>query len=61
MSKECKYCQDDGYIVEKKDVRIFLDNEYLCYEYNKGNIGGQGVKKINYCPMCGRKLKEATK
>lgn len=54
----CKLCQGNGYVVDKKDVRVFLDLEYLCFEYNKRDVGGQGVKKIKFCPMCGRRLKE---
>lgn len=53
---KCKVCESDGYIVNTKNVRIFLDENYLCYEYNNGEIGGQGVKQIKYCPKCGRKL-----
>lgn len=66
----CKYCDDNGELVyhEWKDtpkgskgisVGVVLDG--LCIDasadtYEPNYI--EEVIKINYCPMCGRKLKE---
>lgn len=64
--KVCKYCERfydivTSYKKNKESDRgfdIFIDGNYLCYSYfdNKKQTGSQGVKKIKYCPMCGKKL-----
>lgn len=41
-------CKDDDFIFEDEG------KIYLCI--NTGDSGCPGTMKINYCPMCGRKL-----
>lgn len=64
--KKCEYCQGTKNLVTtdrkgkpaKKGFDIFIDDNFLCYSYfeDAKQAGSQGVKKIKYCPMCGRKL-----
>ena len=51
--KGCKYCRRRLPIVDNEnlELRIAYYNE-LTFNFN----GKSEVKKINYCPMCGRKL-----
>jgi hypothetical protein len=66
MSKqsECKYCNnvaEDGEESNMSDIyghamRINLNGEYPYIDvWSDGPYGDQS-KRINYCPMCGRKL-----
>ena len=60
--KICDFCKED---MEGKSLPVegehsidtFIDDIFL-YEYCE--CGRRTVKEINYCPMCGRKLKEDT-
>lgn len=51
--KGCKYCRQGFPIVDNSnlELRIVYYNE-LTFNFN----GKSEVKKINYCPFCGRKL-----
>lgn len=38
------------------EEEIYLDeNDNLCFD-NSGHEYGMGIIKINYCPLCGKKL-----
>lgn len=60
IKTQCKYCKDD---MEGKEINCkgshaietYIDDAFL-YEYCK--CGCHTVKRIYYCPMCGRKLGE---
>jgi hypothetical protein len=54
---DCNYCCDD---VDKRDY-ILADGYGGFYIDGNGNLVGDDAydfpdRKINYCPMCGRKL-----
>ena len=59
----CRYCDNRYnkliYDNEKKTIAVKISDKYT-----KNNtlriwtISGQAYIKINYCPICGRKLKE---
>ena len=53
----CEFCGEDretktGFIDEELYLNEF---DILCFD-NSGNEYGEGQIKINFCPMCGRKL-----
>ena len=56
----CEYCEED-LTKEPKMISIdgyfysFIDNGYLS---ENTEYGAECETKINYCPMCGRKLHE---
>lgn len=56
----CKYCEDEKKIEERKDDNIYF-SIYGRFLRVRGRVLsillGRAVK-INYCPMCGRKLVE---
>ncbi len=62
----CKYCSTksfDDYIFHTEDLRIPDKYGYELYIVgneihfdNSDDEYSEGVAKINYCPMCGRKL-----
>ena len=52
----CEYCKEDmesKSISNKYAIETIVDGEFL---YNYCECGLHTVVKINYCPMCGRKL-----
>lgn len=61
----CEFCKD---IIDIKTEYlaalstgndfVFEDNKEFGLYINTGDSGCPGVKKINYCPICGRKLVE---
>ena len=58
----CKYCEGDEYIVGKNGCASFVwmrigNNGNLLFNTD-ANEYDRGEAKINYCPMCGRKLTE---
>ena len=60
--EKCLYCIGDrnaspSLIRERVDV--YLHYNTLVVEFPTDNSWGDVDKKINYCPMCGRKLEEA--
>ena len=59
---KCLYCIGDrnaspSLIRERVDV--YLHYNSLVVEFPTDNSWGDVDKKINYCPMCGRKLEES--
>lgn len=61
--KECKFCQGFDFIINKgnetKKIMVELDENYLLVNFydDKKDSWGSAQKKINFCPMCGRSLK----
>jgi len=51
----CKYCECKHPLIDSElfELRIVYGNSLTANYNGKGN---DTVKKINYCPMCGRKL-----
>ena len=51
----CKYCEKSELLLDGMEELIYIDNNKL----NISNIVNNAInnsQKINYCPMCGRKL-----
>lgn len=58
---KCPYCQEGHALVEGKTndagIAILYTNRLLAYGYDIHGPGSNGLSvKIEYCPMCGRKL-----
>lgn len=56
---ECKYCKSDGLfkknlLSDDLPIKVNIDSDYLLVTYN----GIHEAIKINYCPICGRKLRK---
>ena len=50
---DCEYCELDVYFRKNLLDGIYIDSEnFLSNDYECEAV------KINYCPMCGRKLQE---
>lgn len=61
-SDKCLYCNGDrneSLSLIREEVDVYLHYNTLVVEYQTTNSWGDVDKKINYCPMCGRKLEEA--
>lgn len=62
----CKYCDDDSKVMSGKNYKIlgniFEVGAFVLPEENKliVEFGDEVIfaKRINYCPICGRKLNE---
>ena len=59
--KHCPYCRDRANLLQlndehpiESDIVYINKNGYLNSETDNGHV----YRKINYCPMCGRKLNE---
>jgi hypothetical protein len=52
-NKMCKYCEGKNIITIENYLAVYIN--YLS-EINILTTDGEFKKKINYCPMCGRKL-----
>ena len=51
----CRYCEKSELLLDGMEELIYIDNNKL----NISNIVNNNInnsQKINYCPMCGRKL-----
>lgn len=51
----CRYCEKNELLLDGMEELIYIDNDKL----NISNIVNNTInnsQKINYCPMCGRKL-----
>ena len=51
----CRYCEKSELLLDGMEELIYIDNNKL----NISNIVNNTInnsQKINYCPMCGRKL-----
>lgn len=62
-SNKCKYCEGGKPLVTGKSndqgIAIQYPNRLIAYGYDIHGYGSNGlVTRINYCPMCGKKLKE---
>jgi hypothetical protein len=61
MSEECKYCKPNsinyalGYNLGVNEGSLYCRNGWLKYEDEYDGSYEYEIK-INYCPMCGRKL-----
>jgi hypothetical protein len=68
---KCKYCDDMGIMIEKEipdiameqfvgyeKLQVIIDRGYLrlCYIDDCDCLDHDEKIKINYCPMCGKKL-----
>lgn len=58
---KCEYCYGAKPLkigeTDDKGIDICYPNELLVYGYDIHGFGSNGLSvKINYCPMCGRKL-----
>ena len=52
----CEYCKknmESKYISNKYTIETIVDETFL---YNYCHCGSHTVIKINYCPMCGKRL-----
>lgn len=61
MNKECEYCKEDmeGKSIEDRfAIETMVDDVFI---YNWCECGRHTVIRINYCPMCGRKLDDEQK
>lgn len=59
----CEYCEKaKALTIGKTDdcgIAIKYPNSLIAYGYDVHGAGSNGLEvKINYCPMCGRKLRE---
>ena len=56
----CKYCKDEKKIEERKDDNIYFTiyGRFLRVQGRVLSIPLGRAIKINFCPMCGRKLAE---
>ncbi len=63
--EDCKYCNGEEYLRKRiesgiVDMWVDVDND-LCIERDTGlkysDMDFDSYVEINYCPMCGRKLK----
>lgn len=58
---KCEYCQGDKVIYDKGDWQDYIrltvidDSIYLSVGADGQSAADESIK-INYCPMCGRKL-----
>lgn len=58
--EECKYCKPNSinyaleYDVDGYGSNVYCNRGWLRYECD--NVEHEFAIKINYCPMCGRKL-----
>lgn len=57
----CKYCEQTKPLIigetNDKGIAIQFPNRLNAYGYDVRGSGSNGLNvKINYCPMCGRKL-----
>ena len=51
----CRYCEKSELLLDGMEELIYIDDDKL----NISNIVNNTInnsQKINYCPMCGRKL-----
>lgn len=58
---ECKYCKSDDLfkktlLSDDLPIKVKIDSDYLLVTYN----GIHEAIKINYCPICGKKIKNNT-
>lgn len=66
MENECKFCCNNpvkriGYIIsqnQKWAIRLQKVEEIFTLEIGKDGSDKSFIKKINYCPFCGRNLNE---
>ena len=59
---KCLYCIGDRNAspsLIREQVDVYLHYNTLVVEFPTDNSWGDAAIKINYCPMCGRKLEEA--
>ena len=56
----CEYCKPKPKLLFENRLELMIISETLDIEV-EGDYSGSGISDyvdINYCPMCGRKLKE---
>lgn len=58
---ECKYCKSASLfkkvlLSDDLPIKVNIDSDYLLVTYN----GIHEAFKINYCPICGKKIKNDT-
>ena len=74
MGKECKVCRSEEYLIGERKLGKFTDSYIgidvyisenrkltidVCNEQSTGcSCFQEAFVKINYCPMCGKKLTE---
>ena len=60
MNKECEYCKEnmEGEFIAEYGIETMVDDVFI---YNWCECGRHHIIRINYCPMCGRKLDEESK
>lgn len=62
VTNDCKFCKQEEVVTHKsKECDLSYDGETLCVDVDIpltwGSATGYYGFSINYCPMCGRKLK----
>lgn len=53
----CKFCEREE-TIGRKDQKVFMNDEHYLVYLGKRTIFGEQIGKVNYCPMCGKKLEE---
>lgn len=58
----CKYCEEGQPLVIGKTndygIAVYRPDKLIAYGYDVHGTGSNGLEVvINYCPMCGRKLR----
>lgn len=65
----CEHCKNyesliyfkEEYPLEYGEVTVMVVGGFLSYEFQTDFFYKDGHVKINYCPMCGRKLEDGMK
>lgn len=62
VDNDCKFCKQEEIVTHKsKECDLSYNGEALCVDIDMpltwGSATGDYGFSINYCPMCGRKLK----
>ncbi|MGL6184819.1 MAG: hypothetical protein ACRC1T_05510 [Clostridium chrysemydis] len=53
----CKYCEGDKWIYEDNSLSIGVSKGKDLLEVHTDTDDYYEIIKVNYCPMCGKKLK----
>lgn len=51
----CEFCEEEHYLLNKNRLSVLIEDDFLNIRvYGQSNFLDNF--KINYCPMCGKKL-----
>jgi hypothetical protein len=58
----CSICDGDDWLITDDEIEVGIEDGQMQIEVNGGNYGEMFCetwnKKINYCPNCGKDLRE---